>query len=54
MYEGKGRCLIMVDEEKYGNNGDSENRRLLLGPDPARYSSYLSSSNYKDGRGAKG
>ena len=54
MHEGKGGCLMMVDKEEYGNDGKSEKRRLLLGPDPARYSSHLSSSNYKDGRRAQG
>ena len=54
MHEGEVGCLVMVDEEQYDNNGDSEKRCLLLGPDPERYSSHLSSSNYKDGRGAQG
>ena len=53
-HEGEGGCIIMVDEEQYGNDGDSEKRHLLSGPDPARYSSHLSSSNYKDERGAQG
>ena len=54
MHEGEGGCPIMVDEEQYVNYGDSEERCLLSGPDPTRYSSHLSSSNYKDGRGAQG
>ena len=43
MYGGKGRCLIMVYEHQYGNCSNIEKRRLVLGPDPARYSSHLSS-----------
>ena len=54
MHEGEGGCLIMADEEQDGSNGDSEKRRLLLGPDLERYSSHLSSTNYKDRRGAQG
>ena len=54
MHKGEGGCLIMVDEEQYGNDGKSEKRHLLSGPDPASYLSHLSSSNYKDGRGAQG
>ena len=45
MNEGKDGCLIMVDEEQYGNDSNIEKRRLLLGPDLARYSSHLISSN---------
>ena len=45
MHEGKGGCLIMVDEEKYGDDSNRHNRRLLMGPDLVRYSSHLSSSN---------
>ena len=54
MHEGEGGCLIMVDEGQYGNNGDSEKRSLLSGTEPVTYSSHLRSSNYKDGRGARG
>ena len=54
MHEGWGGCLIMIDEEQYDTDGDSEKRRLLSGPDPERYSSHLRSLNYKDGRGAQG
>ena len=36
--EDEGRCLIMVDGEQYGNDGDSKKRRLLSGPEPVRYS----------------
>ena len=32
-HEGEGGCLIMVDEEKYGNNSASEKKRMLSGPD---------------------
>ena len=53
-HEGEGGCHIMVDEEQHRNNGDSDKRRLLLGPDPSRYLLHLISSNYKDGRGAQG
>ena len=41
-HEGKRGCLIMVDGQQYGNNGDSEKRRLLLGPDSVRYLLHLS------------
>ena len=53
-HEGKGGCLIMLDEYQYGNYRDSEKRLLLLEPDLARYLLHLSSSNYKGGRGAQG
>ena len=53
-HEGEGGCLIMVDEEKYGNNSASEKKRMLSGPDLEKYSLHLISSNYKDGKGAQG
>ena len=53
-HKGEGECLIMIDEEQDGNDGNSEKRRLILGPDPKRYLLYLRSLNYKDGRGAQG
>ena len=45
MHEGEGGCLIMLDEEQYGNCRDSEKRLLILEPGLARYSLHLSSSN---------
>ena len=54
MHEGEGGCIIMINEEQYGKNGDSEKRRMHLVPNPVRYLSRPCSSNHKDGRGAQG
>ena len=53
-HEGKVGCLIMVDNEKYGNYSGSENSYLLSGPDLEKYLLHLSSLNYKDWRLAQG
>ena len=36
MHEGEVGCLIMLDEEQYFNDGNSEKMSLLLGPDLTR------------------
>ena len=54
MHKREGGYLIIVNKEQYGIDGESDNRRLLLIPEPERYLSHLRSLNEIMGREHKG